>query len=145
MSRFHRSIKKEVEFPGMFIKNSWNFYGLWFLTLEFLPIRGVTPFCRIRTGESLFSKCKVTNLKIPGFFIKNNKISEKYQNEINYSLKSIKCCSNVFLLSVQLVQPFCVRIEKNINMFTVSEIQIIRKLHNLITTSFAGVFATVVR
>ena len=47
---------KEVEFQGVFMKNSWNFHGSWFLTLEFPATRAVTQFCRICRDESLFSK-----------------------------------------------------------------------------------------
>ena len=39
MWKFQGSIKKELEFPGVFMQNSWNFHGSWFLTLEFLPTR----------------------------------------------------------------------------------------------------------
>ena len=54
MRKFLGSIKKEVEFPGVFEeKLMWNFHGSWFLILEF-P-RGVTQFCWISRGESLFS------------------------------------------------------------------------------------------
>ena len=50
-----------------------NLHKSWFLTLEF-P-RGATQFYRISKGKERFvfprlSKCKVTNLKDPGFFIK---------------------------------------------------------------------------
>ena len=65
------SIKKEVEFPGMFMKNSWNFHGFRFLTLEIPSTRGDTQFSRICRGESLFSKSKMTNPKIPGVFQKS--------------------------------------------------------------------------
>ena len=50
----------------MFMKNSWIFYGSWFL--EFLPARGVAQFYRTCRGSNLFPKSKVTNLKILGFF-----------------------------------------------------------------------------
>ena len=56
--KFQGSIKKEVEFPGVFTKNSCGnfhctFTGPWCLILEF-P-RGVKQFCRISRSESLFS------------------------------------------------------------------------------------------
>ena len=54
MRKFQGSVKIEMEFQSVFTKNSWNFHGSWFLTLEF-P-RGVTQYCRI-------SKDKVTNVK----------------------------------------------------------------------------------
>ena len=50
------SIKIDVEFLEVLMKNSWNFHGSLVLKLEFPPPRGVTQFCRIRSGESLFSK-----------------------------------------------------------------------------------------
>ena len=50
----------------MFMKNSWIFYGSWFL--EFLPASGVAQFYRTCRGSNLFPKSKVTNLKILGFF-----------------------------------------------------------------------------
>ena len=37
MWKFQGSIKKELEFPRVFMENSWNFHGSWFLTFEFLP------------------------------------------------------------------------------------------------------------
>ena len=59
------SIKKEVEFLKVFTKNSCgiSISRSWFLALEFSP-RGFTQFSRIPRGESLFSKVKVTNIKI---------------------------------------------------------------------------------
>ena len=68
-------IKKEVEFPGVFTKKScgvsiglclwpcWNFHQ-----------RGVTQFCKIRRVESFLSQCKMTNLKIRGFFFSEKNI-----------------------------------------------------------------------
>ena len=54
-----------MEFPRVFTKNSCGIsMGLGFWLCNFHQ-RGVTQFCRIRRGESLFSKGKVTNLKIP--------------------------------------------------------------------------------
>ena len=50
--KFQGSIKKEVEFPGVYKKKSCNFYGSLILTLEF-P-RGVAQFCKISRSESLF-------------------------------------------------------------------------------------------
>ena len=49
------SIKIDVEFLEVLMKNLWNFHGSLVLKLEFPPPRGVTQFCRIRSGESLFS------------------------------------------------------------------------------------------
>ena len=49
----------------MFMRNSWIFYGSWFL--EFLPARGVAQFYRTCRGSNLFPKSKVANLKILGF------------------------------------------------------------------------------
>ena len=69
---FLRILKKEhVEIPGVIMKNLWNFYWSWFLTLESSAAKGITQFCRIRRGESLFSKSRVTYLKIQGFFSEN--------------------------------------------------------------------------
>ena len=48
-------------------KLMWNFHGSWFMTLE-VPPGGVTQFCKIPRGESLFTNGKVTNLKIQDFF-----------------------------------------------------------------------------
>ena len=56
-------LKEHAEIPGVNLKNGisradqekimWKFHRYWFLTLKF-P-RGVTQFCRISRGESLFS------------------------------------------------------------------------------------------
>ena len=64
-------VKKEVEFPGVLIKNSWGIsMGLRFWPWIFCQ-RSVTQFWRIRKGESLFSMGKGTNLNIlVGFFRK---------------------------------------------------------------------------
>ena len=55
MWSFRGSVKKEVYriSKGVQEKFMWNFHGSWFLTLDF-P-RGVTQFCLISRGESLFS------------------------------------------------------------------------------------------
>ena len=58
---------EDIDILCILKKNLWNFHGSWFLTLEFPPRRGVTEFFRICIGESLFSKRKVTNIKIPRF------------------------------------------------------------------------------
>ena len=46
-----------------------NFHVFWFLVFEYA--RGVTQFRKIFRDEafSKISKCKVTNLRIPGFFL----------------------------------------------------------------------------
>ena len=44
----------------------WKWHWYRFLTLEFPP-SSVTQFCRISRGDSLFSKDKVTNLKVRVF------------------------------------------------------------------------------
>ena len=79
MWKFQRAIKKYVEFPGVFKKNSSGIChvhdGSWFLTLEF-PRQGVsvTQFYRISRGEIFFSqeflRVKSTNLKFQGEFSK---------------------------------------------------------------------------
>ena len=70
---------------------------------------------------------------------------EKTSKENELLLKSIKSCSIHILFSscVQHAQPFYVRIEKII--FTVFKIQVMRNRNNLATTSFAGLFLTIVR
>ena len=57
MRKFQGSIKEEVEFPGVFEKNSFETsMGLFFFYLVILEFpRGVTQFGRISWGESLFS------------------------------------------------------------------------------------------
>ena len=50
LKKFLGSIKKEVEFPGMFKKRSYGISMGLGLTLEF-PM-GVSQFCRIFKGES---------------------------------------------------------------------------------------------
>ena len=70
--KFHLSIKKEVQFPVVFMKNSWNIHGSWFLTLEIPSTRVFTQFWRICRGKSLFFKSKVTNPKILGVFFQKS-------------------------------------------------------------------------
>ena len=45
MWKFQGSVKKELEFPVVFKKNScgmWNLHGSWFLTLEFANLSGAS-------------------------------------------------------------------------------------------------------
>ena len=47
--------KKEVEFPGVFKIEQFEVEFPWVLVFDLIISKGVTQFCRICTGESLFS------------------------------------------------------------------------------------------
>ena len=74
MWKFQGSIKKEVDYPGMFKTNSlWNFYRSCFLTLGLqVVLHNFAEYSGL--WKLVFSgiiKGKVANLKIPGWFSVN--------------------------------------------------------------------------
>ena len=68
MWKFQGSIKKEVEFPEVFMKNLRNFHESFFLTVEFFPTRVSNNFIELAGVKACFLKSKVANLIIFFFF-----------------------------------------------------------------------------
>ena len=68
MWKFQGSIKKEVEFPEVFMKNLRNFHESFFLTVEFFPTRVSNNFIELAGVKACFLKSKVPNLIIFFFF-----------------------------------------------------------------------------
>ena len=62
MWKFQGSIKREVEFRGLFKKKTWNFQGFWFFNLEFL--RGVTILLNFQGWNLVFSGISKNSRKV---------------------------------------------------------------------------------
>ena len=68
MWKFQGSIKKEMEFPVVFKKKTWNFHGSsLFLTYEFTRGAIHKILQNFHGVQAWGARVKVTNLQIPGF------------------------------------------------------------------------------
>ena len=69
MWKFQDLIKKEVEFPGLFMKKSCEFPWPWVLFFDLTSTRCHTILQNFQKSKLFgISKVKVRNLKIPGGF-----------------------------------------------------------------------------